>query len=147
MQRARGSGYAWGKKAAKSSVRLCDFAYDVRQQQLRNRCPARTRLVCLSTCMHRHEARYSPKEEVVSLTSGVMGLLTGPHQISFSEPSSFTIRLSEGERPVFAPEYAESAPDDVMADPVSYTRASSYRAATEGLAICRSCEQTTSPQC
>ena len=72
------------------------------------------RLVCFDI-----EARYSPKEEVVSLTSGVMGLLTGPHQTSFSEPSSFTIRLSEGERPVFAPEYAESAPEDVMADPVS----------------------------
>lgn len=38
------------------------------------------------------------------LTSGVMGLLTGPHQISFSELGSWTIRLSEGERPVFAPE-------------------------------------------
>ncbi len=66
------------------------------------------------------------------LTSGVMGLLTGPHQISFSEPGSFTIRLSNGERPVFAPEYAVSAPVDVMAEPVSNTRASSYRAATEG---------------
>lgn len=67
-----------------------------------------------------------------------MGLLTGPHQTSFSELSSFTIRLSSGERPVFAPEYAVSAPVEVMADPVSYTRASSYRAATEGLAIYRS---------
>lgn len=53
------------------------------------------------------------------LTSGDMGLLTGPHQTSFSEPSSFTIRLSDGERPVFEPEYAERAPDEVMADPVS----------------------------
>jgi hypothetical protein len=33
------------------------------------------------------------------------------------------MRLSE--RPVLAPEYAESAPDAVMADPVSYTSASS----------------------
>lgn len=39
-----------------------------------------------------------------ALTSGAMALLTGPHQISFSEDSSLTIRLSEGERPVFAPE-------------------------------------------
>lgn len=39
-----------------------------------------------------------------SLTSGVIGLLTGPHQTSFSEDSSLTIRLSDGERPVFAPE-------------------------------------------
>ena len=38
------------------------------------------------------------------LTSVVMGLLTGPHQTSFSEDSSLTIRLSEGERPVLAPE-------------------------------------------
>lgn len=64
-----------------------------------------------------------------------MGLLTGPHQTSFSEPPSFTIRLSSGERPVFAPEYAVNAPVEVMADPVSYTKASSYSAATEGLAI------------
>ena len=53
------------------------------------------------------------------LTSGVMALLTGPHQISFSEPGSFTIRLSSGDRPVFAPEYADSAPVEVMAEPVS----------------------------
>ena len=53
------------------------------------------------------------------LTSGLMGLLTGPHQTSFSDPGSFTIRLSEGERPVFAPEYALKAPVAVMADPVS----------------------------
>ena len=68
-------------------------------------------------------------------TSGVMGLLTGPHQTSFSELGSFTIRLSRGERPVFAPEYAVNAPVDVMADPVSETSASSYSAATEGLPI------------
>jgi hypothetical protein len=42
-----------------------------------------------------------------------------PHQISFSEPGSLTIRLSRGERPVFAPEYAVRAPVDVMAEPVS----------------------------
>ena len=52
-------------------------------------------------------------------TSGVMGLFTGPHQISFSDDGSFTIRLSEGERPVLAPEYADRAPEDVMAEPVS----------------------------
>lgn len=38
------------------------------------------------------------------LTSGLIALLTGPHQISFSEPSSLTTRLSNGERPVFDPE-------------------------------------------
>lgn len=53
------------------------------------------------------------------LTSVVMGLLTGPHQTSFFDESSSTILLSEGERPVLAPEYAESAPDDVMAEPDS----------------------------
>ena len=72
------------------------------------------------------------------LTSGVIGLLTGlsncqyhdptrcqavtatyPHHTSFSEPGSFTIRLSKGERPVFAPEYAVRAPVEVMAEPVS----------------------------
>lgn len=69
------------------------------------------------------------------LTRGDIGLLTGPHQTSFSEPSSLTIRLSRGERPVFAPEYAVKAPVEVMAEPVSYTKASSYNAATEGLTI------------
>jgi hypothetical protein len=54
-----------------------------------------------------------------SLTSGVIALLTGPHQISFSELGSLTIRLSRGDRPVFAPEYAVRAPVDVMAEPVS----------------------------
>ena len=53
------------------------------------------------------------------LTSGVMGLLTGPHHTSFFDESSSTIRLSEGERPVLAPEYAERAPEDVMAEPDS----------------------------
>jgi len=52
-------------------------------------------------------------------TSGVMGLFTGPHQMSFSDDGSFTIRLSEGERPVLAPEYADRAPEEVMAEPVS----------------------------
>lgn len=55
----------------------------------------------------------------MSLTSGVMGLFTGPHQMSFSELDSLTIRLSRGDRPVFAPEYAVRAPVDVMAEPVS----------------------------
>jgi len=58
-------------------------------------------------------------------TSGVIGLFTGPHQMSFSELGSCTTRLSDGERPVLAPEYADRAPEDVIAEPVSYTRASS----------------------
>ena len=53
------------------------------------------------------------------LTSGDIGLFTGPHQTSFSELSSLTTRLSEGERPVFAPEYADMAPAEVIAEPVS----------------------------
>ena len=61
----------------------------------------------------------SIRQEGLALTWGDMGLFTGPHQMSFSEPSSFTIRLSSGERPVFAPEYAVSAPLDVMAEPDS----------------------------
>lgn len=48
-----------------------------------------------------------------------MGLLTGPHQTWFSEDSSLTMRLSDGDRPVFAPEYALRAPLEVMAVPVS----------------------------
>lgn len=52
-------------------------------------------------------------------TSGDMGLLTGPHQISCSEVGSLTMRLSFGERPVLCPEYAVNAPLDVMAVPVS----------------------------
>jgi hypothetical protein len=59
------------------------------------------------------------KEKNMKLTSGVMGLFTGPHQTLFSDDSSLTIRLSEGERPVFAPEYALKAPLEVMAVPVS----------------------------
>lgn len=65
-----------------------------------------------------------------------MGLLTGPHQTSFSEVGSLTMRLSSGDRPVFAPENAVNAPVEVMAEPVSYTKASSYSVATDGLAIC-----------
>jgi len=78
-----------------------------------------------------------------SRTCGVIALFTGPHHMSFSEPSSLTIRLSSGDRPVFAPEYAVKAPVEVMAEPVSYTRASSYSAATEGLAICRRVSSAT----
>ena len=65
------------------------------------------------------------RSEKDPLTFVSIFLFTGPHQISLLELSSSTMRLSEGERPVFAPEYAESAPDDVIAEPVSYTRASS----------------------
>ena len=54
-----------------------------------------------------------------SLTSGCIGLFTGPHQISFSDVGSLTMRLSRGERPVFSPEYAVKAPDAVIAEPVS----------------------------
>ena len=75
------------------------------------------------------------RQENIVLTRGDIGLLTGPHQTSFSEPSSLTIRLSRGERPVLAPEYAVKAPVEVMAEPVSYTKASSYNAATDGFAI------------
>lgn len=59
------------------------------------------------------------EKKKAQLTSGVMGLLTGPHQTSFSEDSSLTIRLSDGERPVLAPEYALRAPLEVIAEPVS----------------------------
>jgi hypothetical protein len=58
-------------------------------------------------------------KELFRLTSGLMGLFTGPHHTSFSDPSSFTMRLSSGDRPVFAPEYAVKAPVEVIADPVS----------------------------
>lgn len=50
--------------------------------------------------------------------------------------ASLTIRLSSGDLPVFAPENAVNAPVEVMAEPVSYTKASSYSVATDGLAIC-----------
>jgi hypothetical protein len=53
------------------------------------------------------------------LTSGVIGLLTGPHQTSLSDPGSFTTRLSKGDRPVLAPEYADKAPVEVIAVPGS----------------------------
>lgn len=63
--------------------------------------------------------RGATEQKKISLTSGVIGLLTGPHQTSFSELASLTIRLSSGERPVFAPENAVKAPVEVMAEPVS----------------------------
>lgn len=52
-------------------------------------------------------------------TDGSIGLLTGPHQTSLSDVPSLTILLSDGDRPVFAPEYADKAPEAVMAEPVS----------------------------
>lgn len=76
------------------------------------------------TAATRHEGnRQASRND--GLTSGSMGLLTGPHQISFSDVGSLTTRLSSGDRPVFLPEYAVRAPVDVMAVPDSYTRASS----------------------
>lgn len=78
-----------------------------------------------SICTLHHLTWYRLIEGDSWLTSGVIALLTGPHQTSFSELGSFTIRLSSGDRPVLAPEYAVKAPVDVMAVPVSYTRASS----------------------
>jgi hypothetical protein len=57
--------------------------------------------------------------ELVALTSGVISLFTGPHQTSFSELGSLTIRLSRGDLPVLDPEYAVMAPDEVMAVPFS----------------------------
>jgi len=41
-------------------------------------------------------------------------MFTGPHHTSFSESGCLTIRLSLGERPVFTPEYATSAPFAAM---------------------------------
>lgn len=63
--------------------------------------------------------RKHKQKQYSQLTCGDIGLLTGPHQMSFLELSSSTIRLSSGERPVLAPEYAVKAPVDVMAEPVS----------------------------
>lgn len=40
---------------------------------------------------------------------------TYPHQISFSDDGSLTIRLSRGDRPVFAPELVARAPPDMIA--------------------------------
>jgi len=44
-----------------------------------------------------------------------------PYQMSFLDVSSSTILLSEGDRPVFFPEYAVRAPVDEMPEPGSYT--------------------------
>lgn len=55
----------------------------------------------------------------IERTCGDIGLFTGPHHISFLDPSSSTILLSNGDRPVFAPEKAVNAPVDVIADPDS----------------------------
>lgn len=51
-------------------------------------------------------------------------MLTGPHQMSSLLPSSYTIRLSLGERPVFLPEKLINAPLDEMTAP-SFMMASS----------------------
>lgn len=61
-------------------------------------------------------------------------MLTGPHQISSLLPSSNTIRLSFGERPVFLPEKLINAPLDEMTAP-SLRMASSYKEAT-GAFLC-----------
>lgn len=69
--------------------------------------------------LHRHMQIRWRRTVGAELTWGVMGLFTGPHQTSCSEPGSRTMRLSRGERPVLAPENAVKAPVDVMAEPVS----------------------------
>ena len=62
----------------------------------------------------------SARERQLACVCEARGIvITYPHQISFSDPGSFTILLSRGDRPVFAPEYAVRAPDEVMAEPVS----------------------------
>ena len=71
--------------------------------RLRNlRC---SRIIILPKHCH-GEISLGPREckKGVVRTWGDMGLLTGPHHTSFSELSSLTILLSNGERPVFAPE-------------------------------------------
>lgn len=60
-------------------------------------------MILMRDILHLQENQEKRKQRKAR-TSGVMGLLTGPHQTSFSEVSSLTIRLSEGERPVLAPE-------------------------------------------
>lgn len=52
-----------------------------------------------------------------------------PHQRSASVTSSFTTRLSLGDRPVLAPESVAKAPVAVMKDPFSYFIACSYSSA------------------
>ena len=75
--------------------------------------------VCRKFMTQQQAQMRAVNERQRELTSGDIGLLTGPHQTSLSEFSSRTMRLSDGDRPVFAPEYADSAPVDVMAEPVS----------------------------
>ena len=84
------------------------------------------RLACMTSAAGFHELKSRVDAEVQrmngmlqALTSVFIGLFTGPHQTSLLDESSSTMRLSEGERPVLAPEYAERAPDAVMAEPVS----------------------------
>jgi hypothetical protein len=58
-------------------------------------------------------------DENISLTSGVLWLVDWSPPDVVSELGSLTIRLSLGDRPVFAPEYAVRAPVDVIVEPVS----------------------------
>jgi hypothetical protein len=69
--------------------------------------------------MDRGDRKTIARSSIATRTSGLIGLFTGPHHTSFSELGSRTMRLSEGERPVLAPEYAVKAPLDVIAVPVS----------------------------
>src|SRR3954453_4805229 len=59
---------------------------------------------------------------------GSHGMLTWPHQTFPSESGCRTMRLSFGERPVFTPEYATSAPFSAMLESCSYRIACSYNA-------------------
>ena len=72
-------------------------------------CPARVyemQGVALGVAFVVHATRDDVEKGSIirQLTSGDMGLLTGPHQMLSLELSSSTTRLSEGERPVLAPE-------------------------------------------
>src|SRR5688572_25026117 len=60
-------------------------------------------------------------------------MLTLPHHTSSRTSGSSTTRLSVGERPVFFPDIAMSAPVDEIADPFSNRSAASYK--NDGVAL------------
>lgn len=95
--RQLGQFWAWGPNGAKGR----DHVRCPRDQGTRKRQTASRGLPVLG-CNRENEM--TGMQLVSCLTSGSMGLLTGPHQMSFSDDGSLTMRLSSGDRPVFLPE-------------------------------------------
>ena len=87
----------------------------------------------LATSRKANDERHVRTAKLCSQTHSI-GMLTLPHQMSSLLPSSKTIRLSLGLRPVFFPEKLMRAPVEERTAP-SFMMASSYKAATGALRL------------